>query len=366
MKRKHEYYMKQAIELAEKARDKTYPNPMVGAVIVNNGRVIGRGYHKKAGKDHAEVAAIKASGNKCQGADMYVTLEPCDHYGKTPPCTKAIIESGIKKVYIAMKDPNLLNNGKGLKKLKKNGVKIVSGICKKEAETLNAKYIKFIEKKIPYITLKLGQSLDGKIAARNGSSKWITSKESRMYARKMRKNFDAVCVGANTAINDDPFLLDEKRKGFKTRRIILDSKLRLSLKSNLIKTAGLSPIIIGTTDIASERKVKSLNSIDNVEVIVIKNKKEQVDLNSFFKKLAKKNFVNILVEGGGELAGSLIDQGLVDEFFFFIAPKVIGGKYSSIKGKGVLDISKILNLKDIDIKRSGDDFIVRGLLCSQA
>ena len=201
--------MQLALKLAARTKDRTYPNPMVGAVIVRGGKVIGKGYHKRAGEDHAEIKAIKDASGKCAGATLYVTLEPCDHYGKTPPCTGAIIGSGIKRVVMAMKDPNPLNSGRGMKTLQRAGILVNSGLCEEEAAALNKKYIKFITGGVPYVTLKLAQSVDGKIAAADGTSKWITSEASRKFAKKMRSTFDAIMVGANTAIMDDPLLLGE-------------------------------------------------------------------------------------------------------------------------------------------------------------
>ena len=361
-----EKYMKLALGLALKARERTYPNPMVGAVIVKSGRIVGKGYHEKAGEDHAEIKAIKDAGSACRGATMFVTLEPCDHYGKTPPCTQSIIESGIKKVYAAMKDPNPVTGGKGIRRLKKAGVAVDTGLLAEEAKRINKKYIKFITSKLPYVTVKLAQSIDGKIAARDGSSKWISSDVSRKYVRKMRPDFDAIVVGANTAVNDDPFLLDEKRKGYNVSRVVIDSRLRIPLGSNIIKTAERSPVIIATTELAPAGKVKKAQGIKGVEIIKTRSRTRRVPLRAFLSKLAHKGIVNVLVEGGGELVGSLVDEKLVDEVMFFIAPKIIGGGYSSVKGSGAADITKAVELDDIEIKKYGKDIFVRGTICSRA
>jgi diaminohydroxyphosphoribosylaminopyrimidine deaminase / 5-amino-6-(5-phosphoribosylamino)uracil reductase len=357
-------YMEEALALAARGRERTYPNPMVGAVIVKGGRIIGRGYHRRAGADHAEVAAIKDAGKACRGAAMYVTLEPCDHYGRTPPCTLAIIESGIKSVTAAMEDPNPLNSGRGIRKLSSRGISVSTGLCSADAKKLNRKYIKFITRGLPYVTLKLAQSLDGKIAARDGSSRWISSKTSREYVRRIRPGFDAIMVGANTLRLDDPLLMDEARKEPGPTRVVVDSRLRLRARSKLIKTAHLSPVIIGTTDLAPPGRLKSVGVMDGVDLIVTRNKRGRVPLKVFLSELARRGIVNMLVEGGGELAGSLMDGGLVDEVMFFISPRIMGGDRVSVKGAGAADISKAVDLKDVSISMSGDDVFVRGRICS--
>ncbi len=355
-------YMAMALKLAAKARDKTYPNPMVGAVIVKGGKVVGSGYHRRAGEDHAEVRAISSAGAACAGGTMFVTLEPCDHYGRTPPCTHAIVASGIRSVNIAIKDPNPLNSGRGIRTLTAAGISVNVGLCAGEAKALNRKYIKFITRGLPYVTVKLAQSLDGKIAARDGTSKWISCGASRKYVRKIRHDFDAIVVGCNTVLKDDPFLLDEKRRGYGVSRVIVDTRLRTPLDSHIIRTAEKSPVVIGTTELAPPSRVERFRKISGVEVIVTRSKKSKVSLRSFLARLARKGMVNVLVEGGGELAGSLIDEALVDEAIFFIAPKIIGGSYSSVKGKGVRTISEALELRDVRVKRFGEDVFVRGVI----
>lgn len=355
-------YMKLALEMARKAKDKTYPNPMVGAVIVKDGKIVGKGYHRKAGESHAEVMAITSAQEACSGATMFVTLEPCNHYGKTAPCAQAIIDSGIETVNIAMKDPNPINSGSGIRRLKEAGISVNVGLCCPEAKALNRKYIKFITTALPYITVKLAQSIDGKIAARDGSSKWISSKISREYVKKKRYNFDAIVVGSNTVCRDDPFLLDGDRRGYNVSRVIVDTRLKIPMDSNLIKTANKAPVIVGTTELAPKSRVKEFCKIKGVEIISTRSKEKKVSLKVFFAKLAQKGIVNILVEGGGRLVGSLLDESLIDEVMFFIAPKMIGGNFSSIKGDGVETIDKAIELYDIKVKKSGKDILVRGLV----
>ena len=360
MKDRREKYMKLALDLAAKAKGSTYPNPMVGAVIVSHDKVRGKGYHKKCGSAHAEINAVKNIRGTCSGAEMFVTLEPCDHFGRTAPCTDEIIKRGITTVHIAMKDPNPLNRGRGIRKLRNAGLSVNVGLCAEEARWLNRKYIKFINEGIPYITVKLAQSIDGKIAARNGTSKWISSAASRNFVKKMRHDFDAIMVGINTVLKDDPFLLDAGRQGYDTARIIVDSRLRIPETSNIIKTAGRSPVILGVTELAPRSRINRFNATEGVEVIVTSSKRGRVPLRSLLKKLAKKGFVNILAEGGGEIAGSLFDEDLADEVMFFIAPKILGGDLVSIKGKGVKDIKDTIKLNDMDVQRYGDDILISG------
>jgi len=355
-------YMRSALNLALKAKDKTYPNPMVGAIIVKDGKIIGEGFHPKAGEAHAEVKAISSASGSLRESTMYVTLEPCRHHGKTPPCTEAIIKSGISKVYVAMKDPNPVCAGRGIRRLRRAGIKVDLGLCENSARSLNRKYIKFITAGLPYVTIKLAESLDGKIAARDGSSKWISSKISRKFVRKIRKEFDAILVGSNTVFADDPFLLDESRKGYRTARIVVDSRLKISAKSNIIKTAGKSPVIIGTTELASKKKIEELRRVKGVRIVVQRSKNGKCSLKTFLKRLAILGIVNIFVEGGSRLAGSLMDEGLVDEVMFFIAPKIIGGGYTSIGGAGARNIRQAAVLSEVKVKRMGEDIFVRGYI----
>jgi len=365
MKSSDKEHMKFALKLAAKAKDKTYPNPMVGAVIVKKGKVVGCGYHRKAGESHAEIMAIAASSGRCAGGTMFVTLEPCDHHGRTPPCTASIVGCGIKTVNIAMKDPNPINRGRGTKRLRNAGITVNIGLCGQEAADLNKKYIKYVTTALPYVTVKLAQSVDGKIAARDGTSKWISSDISRKYVRKIRSDYDAIMVGSNTAVKDDPFLLDEKRRGYDVTRVIVDTRLKLTVDSNIIKTADKAPVIIGTTELAPKSRIEKFRRIEGVEVVVTRSKRAKVSLKAFLRALGRKGIVNILVEGGGELVGGLIDGSLVDEAMFFIAPRIIGGGYSSVKGSGAANIGAAPELRDVEVKNFGRDIFIRGSVCSR-
>lgn len=322
-----EKYMRIAIRLAKKAEGRTSPNPIVGAVIVKNNKIVGAGYHKKCGLPHAEINALLKAGKKTAGATMYVTLEPCDHYGRTPPCTDAIIRSGIKKVVVGMRDPNPVNNGRGIRKLRSNRIKVETGVLEKEAADINKPYIKFITTGLPYVTVKVAQSLDGKIATRTGSSKWISSEDSRRYVHDLRSKVDAVMVGANTVIKDDPSLLSRSSKGRQPVRIIVAAKTKIPKKAKIFLDLDRSPVVI----------VKSM-----------------------LEALSQEGVTNILVEGGGELIASLVEKKLVDRFLFFVAPKIIGGRdaKTAVEGLGISDIKEAIDFKNVTIKKFKKDILI--------
>ena len=352
--------MRQALSLALKAKGQTFPNPLVGALVVKDEKIVGKGYHKKAGLPHAEVEAINDAGYKAKGAILYVTLEPCAHYGRTPPCVDKIVDAGIQKAVVAMVDPNPLNNGKGIKLLQEHGIKVEVGFCEDEARKINQPFIKYITKKIPYITVKTGQSLDGKIATKNGDSKWITSDKARVVAHTLRRFYDGIMVGINTVIRDDPFLVSGYPKKPITR-IIADSRLSMSARANLFQKP--DPVIIATLTEALGQETENRNLLAaKAKILEILENNGQVNLYDLFKKLARLGISNILVEGGGTLIGSLFDCNLVDKVLFFIAPRIIGGKdsISSVMGKGVLRVDKAVKLKEVKLSRIGEDFLVEG------
>ena len=364
MKISNEYFMQKALALALKAKGQTFPNPLVGALVVKNGKIIGKGYHKKAGSPHAEVEAIEDAGTKAKGALLYVSLEPCMHYGRTPPCVDTILESGIKKVFVGMVDPNPLNNGKGIKLLQEHGVKVELGFCQDKARKINQPFIKYITKKMPFITVKAGQSLDGKIATKNGASKWITSDKARGWAHNLRRFYDGIMVGVNTVIRDDPFLVSGYPEHPLTR-IIADSRLGISAKANIFKKP--DPVIIATLKEALGQETENRNLLSQkANILEVRENNGQLNLYDLFKKLARLGITNILVEGGGSLIGSLFDCNLVDKVLFFIAPTIIGGKdsISSVMGKGAARIDKAVRLKEVKLTKIGEDFLVEGAVKS--
>lgn len=334
----HEKYMSLAIALAKRAEGMTSPNPIVGAVIVKNGRMVGRGYHKRAGLPHAEINALRQAGAKAKGATLYVTLEPCNHFGRTSPCAAAIIKSGIKRVLIAMRDPNPVNNGSGIRKLKRHGIRTKVGLLARDAEAMNKPYIKFITMKIPFVTVKVAQSLDGKIAAKTGDSKWISSGDSRRYVHELRRMADAVMVGANTVRRDDPLLLSGSR-GKQPVRVIVSGRSGLPSGAKIFSDSHKAPVIV----------VKPAGRSG-----------EKVDLSKLLTALAKRDITNILVEGGGELIAGLVEENLVDRFLVFIAPKIIGGRdaKTAVEGSGIEKIKDALKLKNMSVKRFKEDILI--------
>ncbi|MCX5695568.1 MAG: bifunctional diaminohydroxyphosphoribosylaminopyrimidine deaminase/5-amino-6-(5-phosphoribosylamino)uracil reductase RibD [Candidatus Omnitrophica bacterium] len=360
MKKTHEYYMNLAMQLALKGKGKTSPNPLVGAVVVKKGKIIGRGFHAQAGLSHAEVVALDEAGDLAEDATLYVTLEPCRHFGRTPPCVARIIKSGVQKVVVGMVDPNPLNNGKGIEILRQNKIKVEVGFLEDELKRLNEAFIKYITKKIPFVTVKVAQSLDGRIATKTGDSKWITSDKSRGLAHRSRGNFDAIMVGVNTVLRDNP-KLDSWFSKKHPVKIVVDSQLSTPGKANIF--LGSSPVIIATLAARSGQETENRAILTGkANILETKEKGGQVNLKDMLKKLAGMGITNILVEGGGMLIGSLFDEGLVDKIMFFLSPKIIGGKdaISSVMGQGVARVERALKLKNVTLKRVGEDFLIEG------
>lgn len=380
-------FMKLAKNLALRGKGRTNPNPVVGCVIVRDSKIVAMGYHKKAGQPHAEIEAIRKANDKrinLKGAVMYISLEPCCHFGRTPPCVSSIINSGIKRVVIGMRDPNPINNGRGIRVLKKAGICVDVGILEEELKNINLPFIKYITKGFPYVTIKVASSLDGKIATKTGSSKWITGEGSRAFANRLRGNVDAVLVGTNTVIKDNPSLTCRPNPvtrvpwwtgtspqdgwGFRSAvlkhpiKIILDRKLKISLGSKIFSEGPLSRSIIATTEKTPPAGVKRFAAAHNVELLFCREKAGLIDLKDLLKKLAKREIMHILVEGGGETIASFLKNGLADEVYFFIAPKIIGGRLAptSVEGDGVKDVKEAISLNDICIKKIQDDILIYG------
>jgi len=358
--KKREYFMNLAMKLALRAKGNTSPNPLVGALVVKNGRIIGKGYHEKAGLAHAEVIALDEAGKKTRGATLYVTLEPCVHFGRTPPCVDRIIKSGVKELIIGMVDPNPLNNGKGINILRQHKIKVQVGFLEDKLKKINESFIKYITKRMPFVTVKVAQSLDGKIATRTGDSKWITSDKSRAYSHRIRKDFDAVMVGVNTVLRDNPLLNAWFSKKHPVK-IIVDSQLSTPEDSNIFSKN--SQVIIVTLPCPAGQETENRKILAKKgKILEVKEKAGQINLKDMMKKLARLGIANILVEGGGTLIGSLIDDELVDKVLFFIGPKIIGGKEAigSVIGKGIGRIDNAIKIKDIRARRLGEDFLIEG------
>lgn len=357
------FYMNLALELAKKGKGRVNPNPMVGAVIVKNNKIIGQGYHKEYGKSHAEINAINSTKESVEDSTMYVTLEPCSHYGKTPPCVEKIIESKISKVVIASLDPNPLVSGKGVIKLIDAGIEVVSGILDEENKKLNEVFMKYIVKKIPFVIMKSAMSLDGKISTRTGESKWISSDESRENVHKLRNEVMGILVGVNTIIQDNPQLTCRLENGKTPIKIVVDSNLRIPLDSKVIKDAHNYRTIIITTSLAKESIVKELEN-KGVEIIIAESKDNSVDLNDMVKQLGQLNIDSILLEGGAMLNFSAIKEGIVDKLQVYIAPKLIGGKLSKtpIGGNGIEKLKDAYQIRDISVKMLSEDILIEGYL----
>jgi diaminohydroxyphosphoribosylaminopyrimidine deaminase/5-amino-6-(5-phosphoribosylamino)uracil reductase len=360
----HEY-MDHALSLARLAKGNTSPNPAVGAVIVKDYLAVGMGYTQPAGSDHAEVVALRQAGDKAHGATMYVTLEPCCCYGRTPPCTKAIIEAGISEVHIAMLDPNPLVSGNGVKALNEAGIRTYVGSSREEAYKINEAYIKHITTGFPFVIAKFAMSLDGKIATRSGDSKWISSEESRKYVHTLRHCADAVMIGVNTVIADDPRLTARgcNGKGGETKkqplRLIVDSKGRTPTEAQLFNQPGKTILAVVKPLDNQKREQFTKTGVDILELPEIEGR---VDLNELFRVIGQRNIVCVLVEGGSILFGSLFDHNLVDRVLAFISPIIIGGHEAktAVGGKGADSVVDALHLDQVDIKNFGNDIMISG------
>tara|TARA_Y100000310_G_scaffold212402_1_gene213252 strand:+ start:869 stop:1918 length:1050 start_codon:yes stop_codon:yes gene_type:complete len=346
-----------AIQLAEKGKGYVSPNPLVGCIIVKRGKIVGRGYHKKYGEEHAEINALKAAGKKAKNATMYINIEPCSHWGKTSPCTEKIVEAGIREVVCGMEDPNPLVDG--YKELKFRGLKTRIGILRDKAKRLNEIYIKYIKTKKPFVILKLAMSLDGKIATSTGDSKYITSRAARKYVHQLRNDADAVMVGINTIVRDNPILDARLVKGKNPTKIIVDSTLKISERAKIFKDT--NKIIVATTKKAPKKKIDKLHQ-KGVQVLVLDLKSGLVDLKELMKELGKSEITLIIIEGGAELSGNAIKEHIVDKILMFTAPKIIGNGLNPIKNLGIKKVNKAIKLKNISIKNIGKDLLVEGYL----
>ena len=361
--------MRLALRLARRGGGTTSPNPMVGAVLVKSGQIIGRGWHRRAGGPHAEIEALRdagKNGRNPKGATLYVTLEPCCTYGRTPPCTDAIISVGIKKVVIGTTDPNPRHAGKGFKVLRRAGIAVIHGILADDCARLNEAFNHWIVRRTPFVTVKAAMTLDGKIATVSGESKWITGEKARAHGMKLRQGSDAILVGINTILADNPSLTARSQKSearsqnknVRLRRIILDSQARTPLAAKVISDefAGLTTIIIGQH--APKNSVAALAKRVNVVFAPATNSK--LDLRWLLKKLGTENVTSLLVEGGGEVNASFLLGGLAQRVAFFYAPKILGGRDArkAVAGEGAKDLSEVVRLRDVEWQKLGKDLLL--------
>ncbi len=352
--------MRRALALAARGRGRTSPNPMVGAVAVKRGRVVGEGYHRKAGGPHAEVWALRDAGSSASGATMYVSLEPCSHHGRTPPCTEAIIESGVARVVVGCRDPNPLVNGAGIRRLARAGIEVETGVMEAEARRLNEAYGKHITTGLPFVALKAAMSLDGKIATVRGESKWITGERARAAAHRLRSRHDAVMVGVGTVLADDPLLTVRRSRGRTPLRVVADSRARTPPTARLLG-ADERPPVVAVTRLAPKARVRRLER-GGANVWTVGSRAGKVNLRSLMKRLGGEGVQSVLVEGGGTLAAGVLAGGLVDRVYFFVAPRLIGGAraLSPVEGAGVARLSEAWRLKSVRVRRVGEDLLISG------
>ncbi|MGI5875361.1 MAG: bifunctional diaminohydroxyphosphoribosylaminopyrimidine deaminase/5-amino-6-(5-phosphoribosylamino)uracil reductase RibD [Dethiobacteria bacterium] len=359
-----ERFMWVALDLARQGRGKTNPNPMVGAVIVKEGEIAGTGFHRKAGDRHAEIIALEEAGEKARGATMYVNLEPCSHYGRTPPCVDAIINAGIRKVVVAVVDPNPLVAGRGVRKLKEAGIKVKVGVLEDKARRLNEVFFKYITTKTPFVIVKSAMTFDGKIATGGGKSRWITGEKSREFVHRLRSRADAIMVGINTVLKDDPLLtvrLPGGEKGRNPVRIIVDSRGKLPLNARVVTTIPEARTILATTEYAPADRLADLSAA-GVEILELPLKNNRVDLNVLMSELGKMEISMLMVEGGGNLNYSLLEENLIDKVYFFIAPLLFGGKnaLTPFEGDGIPRVEDSWIINDVEMKQFENDLLLIG------
>lgn len=354
-----EKYMKRAIELAKKGVGAVNPNPLVGAVIVKDNKIIGEGYHARYGDLHAERAAFANLTEAADGAEMYVTLEPCCHHGKQPPCVEAIVQHNIATVYVGSDDPNAMVSGKGYEYLRERGIQVNTHVLKDECDSINSVFFHYITKKTPYVVLKYAMTMDGKIATSTGESKWITGEQARNRVQHTRNMLTGIMVGIGTVLADDPMLTCRLSGGRNPIRIICDSKLIIPDDCNIVKTAKEVPTIVATCNSDNQRKIDLLNEA-GIKIITVSSKDGHIDLSELMVKLGEEKIDGILLEGGGTLSYSAVSQGIVNEVQMYIAPKIFGGRdaITAVEGTGVEspNLAMMFKLKETEI--IGEDILL--------
>lgn len=366
-----EKYMRRAIELAKKGSGHVNPNPLVGAVIVRDGEIIGAGYHECYGQLHAErnaIANAKKRGNSLEGSTIYVTLEPCCHYGKTPPCTEAIIEEKIARVVVGSDDPNPLVSGKGFQMLREKGIEVIPHFLKEECDAMNHVFFHYIRTGTPYVAMKYAMTMDGKIACYTGDSKWVTGEESRAHVQTLRNHYKGIMAGIGTVLADDPMLNCRIEGGRDPIRIIADSHLRIPIDSQLVRTAGQQPLIVACLPDADEEKAAQLQE-KGVEVLripgvttadITEEQKEVISLPVLMKELGARKIDGILLEGGGQLNESALQAGIVDRIYCYIAPKIFGGAQAKtpVEGQGLTRAADAWQFNRIGMQEFGQDILL--------
>lgn len=353
-----EFFMRLALREARRGLGRTSPNPAVGAVLVKNGRVMARGHHARAGTPHAEALAIRRAGSRARGADLYVTLEPCNHWGRTPPCSLAILEAGVRRVLVGSRDPNPMVVGHGLDRLRRAGVLVVADVLRRECDALNAEWFRFITAGRPHVTLKAAATLDGKIATRSGDSRWVTGRAARAVAHGLRDRADAILIGAGTARADDPRLTARLpgRRGRDPLRVVLDSRLRLPPSLRLFRQRSGAPTLVA--HVSGRPRPRR-----GVEYLRCRSRGGRVDLRDLLARLAARGVVSLLVEGGAEVHAGFLAERLADRLVLFLAPRVVGGDGLSWSAAlGTRRMADALRLLDVEVRRAGADLVVSGRL----
>ena len=363
--------MQMALDLATRGRGFTSPNPMVGAVVVKDNVLVGRGYHAKLGDAHAEVNALDDAGEQAHGATLYVTLEPCNHFGRTPPCTHKIIESGIRRVVIAMADPNPGVRGGGADYLKSQGLEVTLGLCEAQAQQLNEAFIKYVQTDQPFFIVKCAATLDGQLATRTGDAKWVTGESARHFVHEIRHAVDAILVGVDTVKQDNPQLttrLPEAKHGLRAKdpvRIILDTRLTIPAEADVLQQKSDAPtiIVVGNQSMGTEQSaLKERLMSQGVQVLEVPQKDGRIDLRALPQILGRLEIMSVLIEGGGTVIGAALKAGIVDKILLFFAPKLLGGNdgVPVCKGQGVAYMNQSIAVNDIRIQRFGNDILIEG------
>lgn len=354
-----QFFMERAFNLASLATGRTSPNPLVGCVIVQDDQIIGEGYHAKAGTPHAEVHALEAAGANSEGSTVYVTLEPCSHYGRTPPCADALIKAGVNRVVISITDPNPLVSGQGIKKLREAGITVEVGLLVEKAMKINETFLKVITRKLPFVLYKCALTLDGKTAVASGDSKWITSEKARHYVHELRNIYDVIMIGSNTVIKDNPMLTCRNIVGGRDPvRLIVDGQLSISLDAQVL-TNSSSPCIVATTLSADPEKLKVLQENENIEVWQYPTERH-VPLTKLMQNIAIKGWNSVLLEGGGMLAGKMLKKNLIDKIEFIFAPKLAGSGPSPLSGLNLATMKEAISLNDLEIHEYAGDYLFSG------
>ncbi len=354
--------MQQALDLARKGEGRTAPNPPVGAVIVNAGEVVGRGFHPKAGEPHAEVFALREAGERGHGATVYVTLEPCSHFGKTPPCADALIAAGVDSVYVGSVDPNPQVAGNGIRKLREAGINVELGVLKKECQRLIAPFKKHILTGLPLTIYKTAMTLDGNTATKSGDSRWISGEESRLWVHRLRDRVDAIMVGSGTACSDDPRLNTRlpDGSGHDPLRVVVDSQLKIDPECRMLTQSSTAGTLIATIS-ADQQKIAALQAV-GAEVICFAADGGRVPLKSLWQELGRRNIQQLLLEGGAKLAAAAVKNDLIDRLVVFVAPKIVGGSsgFGIFSGAGCTKMMDAVVLQDVNYQHSGEDLMITG------